>query len=124
MSYNLVEAGNAVGRTKNTILKAIKRGAISASRDERGGWCIDPAELHRVYPPVSQFTQEDPERVPVNRLLEEVRARLADAQEQIADLRHRLTENDHRLSDAHARIAVLLTDQRPRRSWWTRMARR
>jgi hypothetical protein len=51
---SLAEAGVAVGRTRSAILKAIKRGAISATRDPAtGGWLIEPAELHRVFPAVS-----------------------------------------------------------------------
>src|SRR3954451_21519819 len=57
MPYNLAHAGTAVGRNRSTILKAIRRGAISASRDEAtGGWLIEPAELHRVFPPVASET--------------------------------------------------------------------
>jgi hypothetical protein len=34
------------------VLRAIKAGRLSAQRDETGGWQIDPAELHRVFPPL------------------------------------------------------------------------
>ena len=48
MPYNLAQAGTAVRRNRSTLLKAIRRGAISATRDEAtGGWLIEPAELHR-----------------------------------------------------------------------------
>src|SRR3954468_16461944 len=54
LSYNLAEAGKAIGMSKSSVLRAIRRGAISASRDElTGGWAIDPAELHRVFAPVA-----------------------------------------------------------------------
>jgi hypothetical protein len=34
-------------------LRAIKKGTVSATRDEStGGWLIEPVELHRVYPAV------------------------------------------------------------------------
>src|SRR3954452_13389600 len=38
---------------KPAILKAIQKGRISAKKDDHGQWWIDPAELHRVYPPGS-----------------------------------------------------------------------
>src|SRR3954447_1753122 len=38
---------------KPAILKAIQKGRISAKKDGHGQWWIDPAELHRVYPPSS-----------------------------------------------------------------------
>ena len=51
MSYSLVEAATACGINRSTVLRAIKAGKISASKDEQGEWRIEPAELHRVYPP-------------------------------------------------------------------------
>ena len=117
-TYNLVEAGAAVGRTKSAILKAIQRGTISATRDAvSGGWAIEPAELHRVFPPVSRETSGNHRDTEDTGELRELRARLADAQETIADLRHRLDRADERL-------LTLLTDQRAappppaRRPWW------
>jgi excisionase family DNA binding protein len=46
------EAAELVGRTRPAILKAIKKGKITATRDAYGRWMIDPAELTRVYRPV------------------------------------------------------------------------
>jgi excisionase family DNA binding protein len=51
MSYNLVTAAAAIGVNKSTVLRAIKAGRISAQRDDTG-WRIEPAELHRVFPPL------------------------------------------------------------------------
>jgi excisionase family DNA binding protein len=53
MSYTLATAAAACGVNKSTILRAIKAGKISAVRDEHGQWQVEPAELHRVYPPVA-----------------------------------------------------------------------
>jgi hypothetical protein len=52
-AYTLTQAARAIGMTRQGVLAAIRRGTISASKDELGHWAIDPAELHRVYPPVS-----------------------------------------------------------------------
>ncbi len=117
MSYNLVEAGKAVGLGKTAILKAIRSGRISANRDERGGWSIEPAELHRVYPPVAETT-------PVNQEsrdgeLTELRARLADAQDSLADLRRRLDREGEERRQAQTQLMALLADQR--RPWWRRL---
>src|SRR5690349_13804676 len=56
MAYSLREAATAAGKGKPAILKAIQSGRISARKDEFGAWQIEPAELHRVYPPVSRET--------------------------------------------------------------------
>lgn len=52
--YSLTEAAKAVNKGRPAIFKAIKLGKISAQKDENGEYRIDPAELHRVYPPVSK----------------------------------------------------------------------
>jgi hypothetical protein len=52
MTYTLGTAATAVGINKSTVLRAIRSGKISAAKDEHGNWSIDPAELHRVYPPL------------------------------------------------------------------------
>lgn len=44
------QAAERVGKKKNTIIKAIKSGRMSAQKDGNGQWSIDPAELFRVYP--------------------------------------------------------------------------
>lgn len=50
--YNLATAAAAVGRNKTAILRAIKAGKIPASHDANGDVQIDPADLHRIYPPL------------------------------------------------------------------------
>ena len=113
--YSLRDAARAVGRGKPAILKAIKAGRISAEKDELGQWRIDPAELHRVYPPVPALAsepvtserKETPETDATQRELEVLR-------ETVADLRG---ERD-KLLQVIERQALLLQDQRPRRRWW------
>ena len=56
MGYTLGQAAKAVGMSKTSILRSIKAGRISAGRDEFGQWAIEPCELHRVYPPLTDDT--------------------------------------------------------------------
>src|SRR5918992_2033070 len=49
----LSEAAKETGLTKPAIFKSIQKGRLSASKDEKGQWLIDPAELFRVYPPAA-----------------------------------------------------------------------
>jgi hypothetical protein len=63
MVYTLGDAAKATGKSKATISKAIKSGRISATKDETGTFQIDPAELHRVYPPtVSDEQRKHPRK--------------------------------------------------------------
>jgi hypothetical protein len=48
------EAAEQVGLTKQAIIKAIRKGTISAEKDVSGEWRIDPAELFRVYQATSK----------------------------------------------------------------------
>ena len=49
-TLSLREAAEQAGVSKSTIFRAIKAGRLSAPRNDDGGFAIDPAELHRVYP--------------------------------------------------------------------------
>lgn len=116
MAYSLRDAARAVGRGKPAILKAIKAGRISAEKDELGQWRIDPAELHRVYPPVPEPASETPtgERQETHET-SAVRRELEVLRETVADLRG---ERD-KLLQVIERQALLLQDQRLRRwRWW------
>ena len=54
MGYTLGQAAKATGKDRSTIYRAIKTGKTSAAQNAHGEWDIDPAELHRVYPPKQQ----------------------------------------------------------------------
>src|SRR5215510_6619593 len=45
----LAAAAQRVGIHRSNLLRAIKRGAISGTRDDGGAWQIDESELVRVY---------------------------------------------------------------------------
>jgi hypothetical protein len=50
----LNQAAREAGRSKATILEAIRGGRLSAPKDELGRYQIDHAELFRVYQPTTQ----------------------------------------------------------------------
>jgi hypothetical protein len=52
MYESLAQAAEATRKSKSTILRAIKSHRISAIKNDVGDWQIDPAELHRTFPPV------------------------------------------------------------------------
>ena len=57
MTYTLGMAARATGLSKSTIHRAVKAGRVSAGRSDTGDYAIDPAELHRVFPPVQDATR-------------------------------------------------------------------
>ena len=60
MRYTLGQAAKATGLSKMTIQRALKSGRISGSKDETGSYQLDPAELHRVFPPVTAGDSHTP----------------------------------------------------------------
>lgn len=99
-ALTLNTAAKTVGKSKATILKAINTGRLSASKNDKGNWMIEPVELHRVYP----VTSQEPDDVPVtSQRLPDTdalwRERLADLERErammagiIDDLRRRLDD--------------------------------
>lgn len=116
MTYTLGEAAKATGKSKSTILRAIKSNKLSAARNELNqGWIIEPAELHRLYPAVAHDAPEVAEMarhethgtaLELRLKLEAATQRLADLEAQISDLR----EDRDQWREQAQRLAI--TDQR------------
>ena len=133
MAYSLKQAADATGRTKPSILRAIQTGKISAKKNEMGEWEIDPAELHRVYPPVAlsvtrTVTPDAEETVELLLLRQELTAqaeRLMALQEErererrqlterITELRDQLAKSEEERREKDRQLTALLTDQSAR----------
>ena len=119
MALTAREAGERVGKTRQAIIKAIRKGTISAEKDAAGEWRIEPVELFRVYPPAP------PPAPPVddNRPTPEADGDTGGLQREITLLRERiddLVEDRDRWRTQAEQALRLLTDQRPpkRRKWW------
>lgn len=61
MALTLNQAAKICGRSKSTLLDAIRAGRMSAPKDDRGHYAIDPAELHRAFPFQSQNRSPEPQ---------------------------------------------------------------
>ena len=48
MTLTLAQAAEATGRSRSTLLRAIRKGQISASRDAAGGFLVEESELSHV----------------------------------------------------------------------------
>src|SRR5215213_3126382 len=134
--YTIGTAAKATGKAKSVISRAIEKGRISATRHEDGTYSIDPAELHRVYPPVSEsngnsnpekndsqpqiFTGGTGELAAELQYLREQLAALRDERvrerqqlaDQIEDLRRRLDQSDQERRDKDRQLTAVLTDLR------------
>jgi hypothetical protein len=110
MPYTLAAAATATGLNKTTILRAIKSGKISGTIDQHGHWHLEPAELHRVYPPVAGLA-ENSGAAQRDAAFEAVAA---------AELQFRFTLLEQRLADFKAD----LEDMRDQRNAWQAQAER
>jgi septal ring factor EnvC (AmiA/AmiB activator) len=149
MRYTLGQAAQATGKSKMTIQRVIKKGVISANKTESGEWEIDPSELHRVFPIVTE--SDTPERIMLRddtpndtsllqreieakdekiRLIEQqVERERQQLQNTIEDLRRRLDQSEEERRRTQAQLTALLTDQRqkeeppppPPRGFWQRL---
>lgn len=124
MMLSLADAATATGLNRSTVLRSIKSGRLSATRNEVGEWRIDAAELHRVYPPAErpaarpgatrEHAQGDAQAVELRARAELAEARLSDLQAMLSELR---TDRDSWRS-----VAERLALAAPGRPWWRRLA--
>lgn len=109
MMLTLSQAAEAVGISRSGLLKAIKRGHVSAVRDDvRGQWMIDSAELFRAYPRQSAPEAEpSPTEAVLAERVQALERLVASLEDDRRDLRRRLDDE----SAERRRLTALLTHQ-------------
>ena len=124
--YTLGMAATAAGLSKSTIHRAIKAGRISATKADTGDWSIDPAELHRVFPPVT--VEPVPSERDATPKLDAVVAKLEaeiTALKSVSDLLRSQLDDVRTDRDAWreqaARLALPAPEVEPKRPWWKRL---
>ena len=85
----LAQAAAMTGMNRSSILRAIKRGALTGSKDHNDVWHIDGAELARVFPVTPANAQPTPLHTHPDAL---AAYKLVLAEERIAELKGRLEE--------------------------------
>lgn len=122
------KAAKEAGIAKKTLLEAMTSGRLSATKNDKGHWEIEPAELFRVFPktgagegvktvfhPPEKISENSSLGVEVKMLREQIDS-LGDErdrerrqlEDQIEDLRRRLDGSE----SERIRLNALLTDQR------------
>lgn len=122
MRYTLGTAAKATGKSKTTIQRAIARGQISAQRLEEGGYSIDPAELHRVFPRLSTETVPRDSEMDTTRPQDatpELRARIEGLEAMLARERAALDEVRADRDAWKQQATALLAAPPKRRRWWS-----
>ena len=121
MSLSANQAAKEAGKTKKTILDAIKSSRLSASKNDKGHWEIEPSELFRVFPktgtnhPTNTATippQENPEnRIKIAELEAEVKALRGQIERSEIERERERDNLSKHIDDMRSAMAVL-TDQR------------
>lgn len=60
MKLSANEAAKRTGKSVPTITRAIKSGKISAEKTGKGGYLIEPSELFRAFPAITEPNNETP----------------------------------------------------------------
>ena len=115
---SLTKAAEEVGISRSALFKAIKNGRVSATKNGKGEFEIDPAELFRVYQPVNKvnvnlhqpsqqqdIAKETAETVEITML----KQLLKQVESERDDLRRRLDDE----AQERRKLTMLLTHQPP-----------
>ena len=146
IKLSLNKAAKEAGIAKSTLLDALNNCRMSAEKNEKGHWEIDPSELFRVFPKTSSYNPEEPIQTPfknhqktvqnsaleieVKMLKEQIERMDAERERersQLTDQIEALKEQAERQSADHRQALAVLTDQRekaveqPKRGLWARL---
>jgi hypothetical protein len=127
--YSLAQAAKASGKSKPTIMRAIKAGKVSAMRRDDGSYQIDPAELHRVYPVPGDEGGTVKQSVPLNgagtfpghNAADSVHTRLAVAEAELRlkdEIIAELRRTNALLMDQRQQSVASVSPPGRRRAWW------
>src|SRR5262249_22944842 len=131
MPYRLSEAAAACSLTKSTVRRAIKTGKVSATKDAHGQWHIEPAELHRVYPPRTEASIDERIRAYISEIallrerIEDLKTLTDEYRVWVRDLSEQRDRSDARAAELDKRLLAYQTPARacsPNRPWWRRFA--
>lgn len=103
MSFDLASAAAATGVAKSSVLRAIKGGRISATRDDAGRWHVEPVELFKIFPPLPPTQPATHQHGAPDRVTQLLEEQVAELRTMLADMRRR--EDDLQRDRDHWRTA-------------------
>lgn len=146
IKLSLNKAAKEAGIAKSTLLEALNNGRMSAEKNEKGHWEIDPSELFRVFPKASSYNPGKPIHTPlenhqktsqnsameieVKMLREQIERMDAERERERSQLTNQieaLRDQAERQSADYRQALAMLTDQRtraeeaPKRGFWARL---
>lgn len=138
--FTVLEAANAVGKSKSTILRDIRENRLGATRDgKKSPYKIDPAELYRVYPDAPRRAIDAPDgasrRTDNAAEIAALKAKLDAAETRAEERERQIHQQDRTIDDLRSRLdtegeerrklTAMLTDQRTAsdksKGFWSRL---
>jgi hypothetical protein len=114
VALTLNQAAKICSRSKSTLLDAIRGGRMSAPKDDRGRYVIDPAELHRVFPFQSQDQSPEPHPNNLENQREPADLALKREIELLREMLGKVEANADHWRTLAERQQALLEDKRPK----------
>lgn len=105
------QASKEAGKTKKTILDAIKSKRMSASKNDKGHWEIDPSELFRVFPKTSKTPVSDTTTIPLEENYEN-RIKIAELEAEVRALKREVERADIERERERENLSQHLEDMR------------
>jgi len=106
----LTEATEQTGKSKSTLLRAIRSGKLSANKNEHGDYRVDPSELFRVYKPVAHHDEPfgaSTQQADIDLMAPELLEMIREKDQELSELRDDLKDSNKRLNE-HRDAARLL----------------
>ncbi len=125
--FTLGQAAKETGVAKTTIARAIKNGRLSASKNDKGEYSIDPSELFRVYKRNTGNKSHNTEMKQDTTPNDPATLQAAILEERVRGLEDKIQLLERQLEKAEGRadtVQLLLNDQRERqdRSFTSKLA--
>lgn len=104
----LADAMEQTGVSRNTLIRAIKTGRMSGSKNEHGDYRVDAVELFRVFDPVSVGEAvENVQPAPPSPTIEKLYERLVAKDEEITDLRTEVDDKEQAITELREAYSTL-----------------
>ena len=122
-TIGLGEATKITGKAKNTIIKAINNGKLSAQKNNAGHFRLEPSELFRVFPPKTEknIQENSSDHIEMNTnntneqalLIEQLKQEIEHHKNDVYEWKERYKNAEEERKETQQRLNNLLTDQRP-----------
>jgi hypothetical protein len=111
MKLSANQASKEAGKTKKTILDAIKSKRMSASKNDKGHWEIDPSELFRVFPKTSTTPPLNTNTIPPVENHEN-RIKIAELEAEVKALKREVERTDIERERERENLSLHIEDMR------------